>query len=78
MACETSARFFKGQQAAALGANGLILEGFSDRETASPGTGTGAASQSYSRNTAVGVGVGGSFGIFKKTGQARAIFVPPT
>jgi hypothetical protein len=64
------------EQAAQLGANGLILEGFSDRETASLGTGVG--SQSYSRNTSVGVGVGGSFGVFKKTGQARAIFVPPT
>jgi hypothetical protein len=63
------------EQAAQLGANGLILEGFSDRETASLGTGVG--SESYSRNTAVGVGVGGSFGVFKKTGQARAIFVPP-
>jgi hypothetical protein len=64
------------QQAADLGANGLILEGFSDRETASLGTGVG--SQSYSGNTSVGVGVGGSFGIFKKTGMARAIFVPPS
>jgi hypothetical protein len=63
------------QQAAQLGANGVILEGFSDAQTASLGTGVG--STSYSRNTAVGVGVGGSFGIFKKTGKARAIFVPP-
>lgn len=62
-------------QAAQLGANGLILEGFSDAETAS--VGTGAGSSSYSGHTAVGVGVGGSFGIFKKTGKARAIFVTP-
>jgi hypothetical protein len=62
-------------QAAQLGANGLILEGFSDSQTASLGTGVG--SESYSRNTAVGVGVGGSFGIFKKTGMARAIYVAP-
>ena len=60
-------------EAAKLGANGLILQGFSDAQTASLGTGVG--SQSYSGNTAVGVGVGGSFGIFKKTGQAQAIFV---
>jgi hypothetical protein len=62
------------EQAARLGANGVILEGFSDAQTASLGTGVG--SESYSRNSAVGVGVGGSFGVFKKTGRARAIFVP--
>jgi hypothetical protein len=63
------------QQAAQLGANGLILEGFSDAQTVSIGTGVG--SESYSRNTSVGVGVGGSFGVFKKTGRGRAIFVQP-
>lgn len=62
------------EEAAKLGANGVIIGDFSDAQTASLGTGVG--SQSYSRNTAVGVGVGGSFGIFKKTGRARAIFVP--
>lgn len=64
------------EQAAKLGANGLLLEGFNDAQTGSLGTGTG--SESYSGNTAVGVGVGASFGVFKKTGRARAIFVPPT
>jgi hypothetical protein len=63
------------EQAAKLGANGIILEGMSDRETGSLGGGSG--SSSYSGNSAVGVGVGGSLGIFKKTGQGRAIFVPP-
>jgi hypothetical protein len=63
------------EQAAKLGANGIILEGMSDRETGSLGGGSG--STSYSSNSAVGVGVGGSLGIFKKTGQGRAIFVPP-
>jgi uncharacterized protein YbjQ (UPF0145 family) len=62
-------------EAAKLGANGLMLEGFSDAQTASVGTGLG--SQSYAGNTAVGVSAGGAFGIFKKTGRARAIFVPP-
>jgi hypothetical protein len=61
-------------QAAKLGANWLILEGFSDRQSASIGTGVG--SESYSGNSAVGVGAGGSFGVFTKTGKARAIFVP--
>jgi hypothetical protein len=63
------------EQAAKLGANGILLEGMSDRETGSLGGGSG--SSSYSGNSAVGVGVGGSLGIFKKTGQGRAIFVPP-
>jgi hypothetical protein len=62
------------QQAAKLGANGIILQGFSDAQTGSIGTGVG--SDSYSRNSAVGVGVGGGLGIYKKTGQARAVFVP--
>jgi len=62
------------EQAAKLGANGVILEDFSDRETGSLGTGVGT--DSYSRNSAVGVGVGGSLGIFSKTGKGRAIYVP--
>jgi hypothetical protein len=62
-------------EAAKLGANGLMLEGFSDAQTGSVGTGVG--SQSYSGNTAVGVSAGGAFGVFKKTGRARAIYVPP-
>src|SRR5579863_4941610 len=56
--------------AAQVGANAVILEGFSDRQTATIGTGVG--STSYSSNSAVGVGVGGGFGIYRKTGQGRA------
>ncbi len=63
------------EEAAKLGANGIILEGMSDQQTGSIGGGSGSASASG--NTAVGVGVGGSLGIFKKTGQGRAIYVPP-
>jgi hypothetical protein len=63
------------EQAAKLGANGVILGGFADRQTGSLGTGVG--SSSVSSNSSVGVGVGGSFGIYKKNGQGRAIFVPP-
>jgi hypothetical protein len=63
------------EQAAKLGANGVILAGMSDRETGSLGGGGGSGS--FSGNSAVGVGLGGSLGIFKKTGQGRAIFVPP-
>ena len=62
-------------QAAQLGANGVILEGFVDSQTGSIGTGVG--SDSYSRNSSVGVGVGGSLGIFRKSGRGRAIYVPP-
>jgi hypothetical protein len=63
------------EQAAKVGANGVILEGFSDRQTGSLGSGVG--SSSVSSNSAVGVGVGGSLGIYKKTGHGVAIFVPP-
>ncbi len=63
------------EEAAKLGANGVVLEGLSDRETGSLGSGVGQSS--YSSNSAVGVGVGGSLGIYKKTGEARAIYVPP-
>jgi hypothetical protein len=62
------------EQAAKLGANGVILEGLADSQTGSIGAGGG--SDSYSRNSSVGVGVGGSLGIFKKTGKGRAIYVP--
>ena len=63
------------EEAAKLGANGVILEGMSDQQTGSLGGGSG--STSYSGNSAVGVGLGASLGIFKKSAQARAIFVPP-
>jgi len=63
------------EQSAKLGANGIILEGMFDRQTGSVGGGSG--STSYSSNSAVGVGLGGSLGIFKKTGEARAIYVAP-
>jgi hypothetical protein len=63
------------EQAAKVGANGVILQGFSDSQTGSVGSGVG--SSSVSSNSAVGVGVGGSLGIYKKTGHGVAIFVPP-
>jgi hypothetical protein len=62
-------------EAAKLGANGVILEGFSDAETGSIGTGVG--SESYGNHSAVGLGVGGSLGIYKKTGHGDAIYIPP-
>jgi len=62
-------------EAAKLGANGVILQGVGDRQTGAIGTGFG--STSYSSHSAVGVGVGGSFGIYKKVAQGRAIYVSP-
>jgi len=62
-------------EAAQLGANGIILEGFDQTQSGSIGTGVG--SESYSRRSSVGVGAGGSLGIFKTTGKARAIYVQP-
>jgi hypothetical protein len=61
-------------QAAKLGANGLILEDFSDEQSLSLGAGVG--SDSYTRNGSISLGGGGFIGVFKKTGNGRAIYVP--
>lgn len=64
-------------QAAQLGANGLLLEDFSDSVPVSVATGVG--SDIYTHNGSISFGVGGSLGVEKKTARARAIFVatPP-
>ncbi|HEY2529964.1 MAG TPA: hypothetical protein VGJ20_18840 [Xanthobacteraceae bacterium] len=62
-------------QAAQLGANGLLLEDFSDSDPMAIGTGVG--SQTYTHNASIDVGLGGSLGVTKKMAKARAIFVPP-
>jgi hypothetical protein len=61
-------------QAAQLGANGLLLEDFSDSDPVAIGTGVG--SQTYTHNASINVGVGASLGVIKKIARARAIFVP--
>jgi hypothetical protein len=61
-------------QAAELGANGLLLEDFSDSDAIAIGTGVGT--QTYTHNASIDVGVGGSLGLTKKMAKARAIFVP--
>jgi hypothetical protein len=61
-------------QAAQLGANGLLLEDFSDSDPVAIGTGVG--SQTYTHNASIDVGLGGSLGVVKKMARARAIFVP--
>lgn len=60
-------------QAALLGANGLLLEDFSD----APGLllGAGVGSDTYTHNGSISLGLGGSWGLVKKTAQGRAIFV---
>src|SRR5258707_5966852 len=60
-------------QAALLGANGLLLEDFSDSDPVAVGTGVG--SQTYTHNASIDVGVGGSLGVVKKAAKGRAIFV---
>jgi hypothetical protein len=62
-------------KAAQLGANGLLLEDFSDSDPVAIGTGVG--SQTYTHNASIDVGLGGSLGVIKKIARARAIFVPP-
>jgi hypothetical protein len=62
-------------QAAQLGANGLLLEDFSESDPLAIGTGVG--SQTYTHNASIDVGIGGSLGVIKKIARARAIFVPP-
>lgn len=62
-------------QAAKLGANGLLLEDFSDAQSLSVGTGVG--SDTYTHNGSISLGVGGAIGIIKKTGRGRAIFIAP-
>jgi hypothetical protein len=61
-------------QAAELGANGLLLEDFSDSDPIA--IGTGVSSQTSTHNASIDVGVGGSLGVIKKIAKARAIFVP--
>jgi hypothetical protein len=62
-------------EAAKVGANGIIIEGFDQTQTGS--IGSGAGSDSYSAHGSISVGLGASVGIFKTTAKGRAIFVPP-
>jgi len=63
-------------RAAMVGANGLLLEDFSDAQSLSVGAGVG--SDSYTHYGTVSVGVAGWLGIVKNTAKGRAIFVPST
>jgi hypothetical protein len=62
-------------QAALLGADGLLLEEFSDAQAFSLGTSLG--SESYAHNGSISLGAGASIGVVKNTARGRAIFVAP-
>jgi hypothetical protein len=62
-------------EAAKLGANGLLLEDFSDSQSLSVGTGVG--SDTYTHNGSISLGIGAAIGIVGKTGRGRAIFIEP-
>jgi hypothetical protein len=62
-------------RSASLGANGLLLEDFSD--SAAIGLGGGVGTDAYTHNGAISVGLGGTIGLIKKSTKARAIFIPP-
>jgi hypothetical protein len=60
-------------EAAKIGANGILLQGTGNEYGGSVSTGAGAATASG--NTAYGTGFGMSAGIFHKAGNGIAIFV---
>jgi hypothetical protein len=61
-------------QAAALGANGLLLEDISDQRGLSVGTGVGT--ETYTHNGSISLGLGASLGLFNKFVQSKAIWIP--
>lgn len=63
------------EEAAKLGANGILLNGVSDQAAGSVSTGFGSATASG--NTATGFGFGGSGTVFVKSGSGLAIYVEP-
>ena len=62
-------------EAAKVGANGILIEGFDQTQTFS--FGSGAGTDSYSPHGSISVGVGASVGIVKTSAKGRAIYVPP-
>jgi hypothetical protein len=61
------------QEAARLGANGILLQGVEDQQSGSIGTGVG--NSTFNGNTAIGTSLGGSFGIYNKAAKGLAIYV---
>jgi uncharacterized protein YbjQ (UPF0145 family) len=62
-------------EAAKLGANGVLLQGVQDQQTGA--IGLGGSNTNVGSSSATGVGVGGSFGLTNKATQGIAIYVPP-
>lgn len=62
-------------EAAKLGANGILLEGAGEQQAGAVGTGVGTATATG--HSAVGTGVGFSAGVFIKSANGLAIYVPP-
>jgi len=63
------------EEAAKLGANGILLQGISDQQVGAVGTGFGTATASG--NSAFGVGFGSSTAAYQKAGNGMAIYVQP-
>ena len=63
------------QEAAKVGANGILLQKTGEKEGNSVYVGTGAGK--YSGNLGLGVSVGKAFGLTDKTGEGIAIYVKP-
>lgn len=61
------------EEAAKVGANGVLLQGAGNEYAGSVGTGVGTSTASG--NTAYGTGFGTSVGIFHKAGSGIAIYV---
>ncbi|MDV6316701.1 hypothetical protein [Idiomarina sp. HP20-50] len=64
------------QEAAKVGANGVLLQKTGDRKGDSIYVGTGAGG--YSGNVGFGLSVGKAFGLTDKTGEGIAIYVDPS
>jgi hypothetical protein len=61
------------EEAAKLGANGILLQGIGDQQVGSVGTGFGSATASG--NSAFGLGFGSSVAVYQKAGIGIAIYV---
>lgn len=63
------------EEAAKLGANGILLQGMHDTQSGSIGLGGGGTN--YGPGTSTSAGAGGSFALTSKVAQGLAIYVPP-
>ena len=61
------------QEAARLGANGILLQGIEDQQSGAIGSGVG--NSTYNGNSAFGASLGGSIPIYNKAAKGLAIYV---